>query len=122
MVPHVQGLVKTTSSEAIDKVENRVEMFTLDEMMQVFYFSILHGATLWQYSIDTNKNLPDDFNKGLDGIRARVTTALELQEVLKSRALMVGLFEEYINPTTNSTSLTEVKEVNKDNTNSESVK
>lgn len=95
LVPHTNGLVK---------VDNQEKLYTLDEMKEVWYFSMLHGATLWQYCQDTNKTLPDDFNRGLHGLLSKVVTAHDLQEVLKSRALMVGLFDECINElTTNDT-------------------
>lgn len=82
--------------------------FTFEELVEVWYFSMIHGATLWQYCQDTNKKLPDDFMRGLDGIKDKLVTPLELQEVLKSRALMVGLFDEL--STTNTTSDTPIQE------------
>lgn len=77
-------------------LDNTTKVFSFNELLEVWYFSMLHGATLWQFGIDTDKNLPEDFMVGLDAIRAKLVSPLELQEVLKSRALMVGLFEEAI--------------------------
>lgn len=105
ITPHIQGLVKSDTTE---------KLYTLDELREVWYFSMLHGATLWQYCQDTNKTLPDDFNKGLHALLLKVVTAHDLQEVLKSRALMVGLFDELSN--TNTTPETTGQEANQKDT------
>ena len=86
ITPHISGLVKVPDDK----------LFTLDELKEVWYFSMLHGATLWQYCQDTEKQLPEAFNVGIHGLLSKVITAHDLQEVLKSRALMVGIFEELV--------------------------
>lgn len=77
--------------------KNGEKMFSFEELREVWYFSMIHGATAWQYLVDNKKDMPTDFMKGLDAIREKVVSPIELQEVLKSRGLMVGLFHEAVN-------------------------
>lgn len=99
---------------------NKTRLFTFDEMKEVWYFSTLLGATLWQYCQDTEKPLPESFDRGLFALKEKLISPLELQEVLKSRALTVGLFEELTSvsiPTETPT-----KEEKQNDTSSETVK
>lgn len=93
------------------------KLYTLDELKEVFYFSLLHGATLWQYCQDTGKELPKAFEAGTHGLLSKVVTAHDLQELLKSRALLVGVFDELCgNPTVNTTPESTGQEANQLNT------
>lgn len=111
---------ETTTPQIVKDVKSAEAMYTLDELKEVWYFSMLHGATLWQYCQDTGKELPATFEKGIHGLLTKVLTAHDLQEVLKSRALMVGLFDEL--SSVNTTPETTGQEANVLDTSSKSVK
>lgn len=100
------------------------QLYTFDQMKEVWYFSMIQGASLWQYSIDKKRNLPQDFDKGLDGIRNTLTDPKALQFLLGASVVLFGLYDEMIDngQPNNSMTLSKKKRDNQKPPNSKSVK
>lgn len=101
-------------------------LYTFDQMKEVWYFAMIQGASLWQYSQDKKRNLPDDFNKGLNGVRENIADPSAMQLLLGSNVVLFGLYDECIDidkvtPTISVTQTTRKKRT-KNPPNSEDVK
>lgn len=71
-------------------------LYTFEQLKEVWYFSMLQGASLWQYSIDKKRKLPSDFEKGLNSIRESLTDPEALQFLLGTNIVIFGLYDEAI--------------------------
>lgn len=65
-------------------------------MKEVWYFAMLQGAILWQYSQDKKRKLPEDFTRGLDGISKTLVTPDSLQFLLGANMVLIGLYDEIL--------------------------
>ena len=89
--------------------------FSFDNLKEVWYFAMLQGATLWAYSQDKDRKLPDDFEKGLMGIREHIKDADTLKYLLSSTPVVMGLYDEILDNEllANSSKLTPKKKASK---------
>ena len=109
---------KVTSNKVLVKSEKLKLGF--DEVMEVWYFAMLQGATLWGYSQDTKRNLPDDYMTGLDGLREQIKDFNTLKVLLANQFIVCGLYDEVLS--TSSVSTVQPKTSRKKNTSSKKVK
>lgn len=71
-------------------------LYTFEQLKEVWYFSMLQGASLWQYSIDKKRELPSDFEKGLNSVRESLADPEALQFLLGANVVLFGLYDESI--------------------------
>lgn len=90
---------KTTPSR---KLSVKSAEFSFDDLLEVWYYAMIQGATLWQYCQDNKYTLPDDFNTGLEAVRKHVNDASTLKYILSTTPLAVGLFDELLQATINT--------------------
>lgn len=70
--------------------------YTFQEIKEVWYKSLIDGATLWQYCQDTKKTLPVDFVQITDLLFANINDPISLKTLLDNSAVMCGLADEYL--------------------------
>jgi len=75
--------------------------YTFDELREMWYLSMIQGATLWQYCQDTKKELPVSFDKGLNLVREQLKDVDDIKKLLSSNFLLIGLYEELFTSNTN---------------------
>lgn len=85
----------THKSESV-KQESHVAEYSFQQVREVWYKSLIDGATLWQYCQDTKKNLPQDFEKIADLLFNNTTDVAQLKTILDNSAFMCGLADEYL--------------------------
>lgn len=76
------------------------ELFTIDDLIDVWCRGCTNGATLWQYCQDTNKKLPISFEAGLIELSNEVRNSQQkheaLQTVINNNMILLGIFDEKI--------------------------
>lgn len=69
-------------------------------MKEVWYFAMIQGATLWQYSQDKKRNLPQDYTRGLDSIREYMKDPSTMAYLLGATPVVMGLYDEVLDGVT----------------------
>lgn len=87
--------------------------FSIDDMREVWYIAVIHGATYWQYSQEKKHNLPECFNKAVLEILNDIKDADTLKQLLNNQGLSLGLYDEKIKNLSNSTTIDKKKKVSK---------
>lgn len=100
----------TTGGEESKHVPSH-SAYTFDELRELWYISMLHGATLWQYCQDTGKELPKDFERGLDLLREEVEEVNSIKFLLSNRFALVGLFDELLAAHTHNSTVKDDKKI-----------
>lgn len=76
------------------------ELFTIDDLIDVWCRGCTNGATLWQYCQDTNKILPSSFEAGLLELSNEVRNSQQkheaLQAIINNNMILLGVFDEKI--------------------------
>lgn len=86
-----------------DESKPSMSAYTFDELRELWYISMIQGATLWQYCQDNKKKLPVDFDKGLELIRTHVVDVDSIKFLLSNRFALLGLFNELLSNSTSNT-------------------
>lgn len=73
-----------------------VPEYSFIQVREIWYKSLIDGATLWQYCQDTKKSLPGDFVKVVDMMFANITDESSLKTIMDNSAVMCGLADEYL--------------------------
>lgn len=81
------------SNDTTNLITVNLDTYTLDDLLQVWYYGMINGATIQQFCQDNNLKADDglkhlyDYVKGLNDPAA-------LRELLKDKAVMLGLYCE----------------------------
>lgn len=70
--------------------------YSFTQAREIWYKSLIDGATLWQYCQDTKKSLPGDLVKAVDMMFANITDVSSLKTIMDNSAVMCGLADEYL--------------------------
>lgn len=81
-----------------DDVKDTREVYTIDDLIDVWCRGCTNGATLWQYCQDTNRPLPTSFEAGLielvNEVRTSGNKSKTLQDFVNNNMILLGVFEE----------------------------
>ena len=75
------------------------KVFSLDDLIEVWYQGCFNGASLWQYCQDSNYTIPDQFQEGMNKLREQIRKdgVITLQTLALNSLILLGTFDNLIN-------------------------